>query len=59
MLKIKLIILGVLLSITTAYSIPVGISPSITSISRVTSNSFTVNWSAGIVTGLNMGSTYH
>lgn len=59
MLKIKLIILGVLLSITTAYSIPVGISPSITSISRVTSNSFTVNWSAGIVTGLNLGSTYH
>lgn len=59
MLKIKLIILGVLISITTAYSIPVGISPSITSISRVTPNSFTVNWSAGIVTGLNLGSTYH
>lgn len=59
MLKLKIIILGVLFSITTAYSIPVGISPSITGISRVTSNSFTVSWSAGVVVGLNLGSTYH
>lgn len=59
MIKIKLIILGVLLNIAIAYSIPIGIPPTITSINNVTSTSFIVNWSSGIVTGLSTGSSYH
>lgn len=58
MLKLKLIILGVLLSIVSAYSTPIGISPTVTKITNVTSSGFTVNWTPALITGLSSGSSY-
>lgn len=59
MLKIKLIILGLLLSLTAAYSSPIATAPIITNISNVTSTGFTVHWSPCIVSGLAVGSSYY
>lgn len=57
MLKFKLLMLGFLFSIATAYSSPVGISP-IIHITNVSSSGFVVNWSPASITDLNEGASY-
>ena len=58
MIRLKLIILGIMLSVVSAYSSPIGISPTVTRITNVTSSGFTVNWTPASITGLSSGTNY-
>lgn len=58
MIRLKLIILCMMLSMASAYSSPVGISPSINKITNVTPTGFTINWTSASITGLSPGSSY-
>lgn len=58
MIRLKLIIIGVMLSMVAAYSTPIGIPPTVTKITNLSSTSFTVNWTPASITGLSTGANY-
>lgn len=59
MIRLKLILLGIMLNFVAAYPFdPMAVPPAITSITNVTSTSFTVNWSSGTIFGLNSNDYY-
>lgn len=58
MLRLKLVILGILLSLGVAYSSPIGILPTGIRISELSSTGFTLTWNPASISGLSSGSSY-